>query len=42
MPFLIVLLIVLVAVGAYAKTLSGKGVIGELIVRMHIGKTKCR
>ncbi len=40
MPFLIVLLIVLVAVGAYAKTPSGKGVIGELIVRMHIGKTK--
>ena len=40
MPFLVVLLIILVAVGAYAKTPSGKGVIGELIVRMHIGKTK--
>jgi hypothetical protein len=40
MPFLIILLIVVVAVGAYAKTPSGKGVIGELIVRINIGKTK--
>ena len=40
MPLLIVLLVIVIAVGAYARTPSGKGVIGELIVRMHIGKTK--
>ena len=40
MPLLIVLIVIVIAVGAYARTPSGKGLIGELIVRINISKTK--
>ena len=37
--FLIILLFLLAAVSAFLKTPKGKGIVGELIIKLHLGKT---